>query len=133
MTIGVATEPVMDGRASMLAIGMNGEPLPQAHGFPVRVVVPGLYGYVSATKWVVDMQLTTFGAFDAYWVQRGWSPQGPIKTESRIDVPKVGGSLSPGQVTIAGVAWAQHKGIDAVEVSVDGTWYPAQARRPGHD
>ena len=126
MTIGVATDPVMDGRASMLAIGMNGQPLPQGHGFPVRVVVPGLYGYVSATKWVVDMQLTTFGAFDAYWVQRGWSPQGPIKTESRIDVPKAGGSLSPGPVTIAGVAWAQHKGIDAVEVSVDGTWYPAK-------
>ena len=126
MTIGVATDPVMDGRTSMLAIGMNGQPLPQAHGFPVRVVVPGLYGYVSATKWVVDMQLTTFGAFDAYWVQRGWSQQGPIKTESRIDVPKAGGALSPGRVTIAGVAWAQHKGIEAVEVSVDGTWYPAK-------
>jgi DMSO/TMAO reductase YedYZ molybdopterin-dependent catalytic subunit len=126
MTIGVATDPVMDGRASMLAIGMNGQVLPAAHGFPVRVVVPGLYGYVSATKWVVDMQLTTFGAFDAYWVKRGWSPQAPIKTESRIDVPKVGTSLNPGKVTIAGVAWAQHKGIEAVEVSVDGTWYPAK-------
>jgi len=126
MTIGVATDPVMDGRTSMLAVGMNGQPLPQAHGFPVRVVVPGLYGYVSATKWVVDMQLTTFGAFDAYWVQRGWSQQAPIKTESRIDVPKGGGSLSPGRVTIAGVAWAQHKGIEAVEVSVDGSWHPAK-------
>jgi DMSO/TMAO reductase YedYZ molybdopterin-dependent catalytic subunit len=125
MTIGVATDPVMDGRASMLAVGMNGQVLPAAHGFPVRVVVPGLYGYVSATKWVVDMQLTTFGAFDAYWVKRGWSQQAPIKTESRIDVPKVGTSLNPGKVTIAGVAWAQHKGIEAVEVSVDGTWYPA--------
>ncbi len=126
MTIGVATDPVMDGRASMLAVGMNGQVLPAAHGFPVRVVVPGLYGYVSATKWVVDMQLTTFGAFDAYWVDRGWSQQAPIKTESRIDVPKVGASLNPGKVTIAGVAWAQHKGIAAVEVSVDGTWYPAK-------
>ena len=126
MTIGVATNPVMDGRASMLAVGMNGQVLPAAHGFPVRVVVPGLYGYVSATKWVVDMQLTTFGAFDAYWVDRGWSQQAPIKTESRIDVPKVGASLNPGKVTIAGVAWAQHKGIAAVEVSVDGTWYPAK-------
>jgi DMSO/TMAO reductase YedYZ molybdopterin-dependent catalytic subunit len=126
MTIGVATDPVMDGRTSMLAVGMNGQVLPAAHGFPVRVVVPGLYGYVSATKWVVDMQLTTFGAFDAYWVKRGWSQQAPIKTESRIDVPKASGGLSPGRVTIAGVAWAQHKGIDAVEVSVDGTWYPAK-------
>jgi DMSO/TMAO reductase YedYZ molybdopterin-dependent catalytic subunit len=126
MTIGVATDPVMDGRASMLAVGMNGQVLPAAHGFPVRVVVPGLYGYVSATKWVVDMQLTTFGAFDAYWVKRGWSQQAPIKTESRIDVPKVGTGLNPGKVTIAGVAWAQHKGIAAVEVSVDGTWYPAK-------
>jgi DMSO/TMAO reductase YedYZ molybdopterin-dependent catalytic subunit len=126
MTIGVATDPVMDGRASMLAVGMNGQVLPAAHGFPVRVVVPGLYGYVSATKWVVDMQLTTFGAFDAYWVKRGWSQQAPVKTESRIDVPKVGTGLNPGKVTIAGVAWAQHKGIEAVEVSVDGTWYPAK-------
>jgi DMSO/TMAO reductase YedYZ molybdopterin-dependent catalytic subunit len=126
MTIGVATDPVMDGRMSLLAVGMNGQPLPQAHGFPVRVVVPGLYGYASACKWVVDMQLTTFGAFDAYWVQRGWSQQAPIKTESRIDVPKAGASLSSGRVTIAGVAWAQHRGIEAVEVSIDGTWYNAQ-------
>jgi DMSO/TMAO reductase YedYZ molybdopterin-dependent catalytic subunit len=126
MTIGVATDPVMDGRASLLAVGMNGQPLPQAHGFPVRVVVPGLYGYVSACKWVVDMQLTTFGAFGAYWVQRGWSQQAPIKTESRIDVPKAGSSLAPGRVTIAGVAWAQHRGIEAVEVSIDGTWHNAE-------
>jgi DMSO/TMAO reductase YedYZ molybdopterin-dependent catalytic subunit len=126
MTIGVATDPVMDGRASLLAVGMNGQPLPQAHGFPVRVVVPGLYGYVSACKWVVDMELATFGAFDAYWVQRGWSQQAPIKTESRIDVPKAGSSLPAGRVTIAGVAWAQHRGIEAVEVYADGTWYPAE-------
>ena len=79
MTIGVATEPVMDGRESLLAVGMNGQPLPAAHGYPVRVVVPGLYGYVSAAKWVVDMEFTTFGAFDAYWVKQGWSQQGPIK------------------------------------------------------
>jgi hypothetical protein len=105
---------------------MNGQPLPQAHGFPVRVVVPGLYGYVSACKWVVDMELTTFGAFNAYWVQRGWSQQAPIKTESRIDVPKAGGSLPAGRVTIAGVAWAQHRGIAAVEVNIDGTWYNAK-------
>jgi DMSO/TMAO reductase YedYZ molybdopterin-dependent catalytic subunit len=124
MNLGVATDPVMDGRASLLAIGMNGQPLPQAHGFPVRVVVPGLYGYVSACKWVVDMELTTFGAFDAYWSQRGWSQQAPIRTESRIDTPK--GSAAAGQVMIAGVAWAQHRGIEAVEVSVDGTWHQAK-------
>ena len=125
MNLGVAVDPVMDGRASLLAVGMNGQPLPQAHGFPVRVVVPGLYGYVSATKWVVDMELTTFGAFDAYWVRQGWSREGPVKTESRIDVPKGGGNLAAGRATIAGVAWAQNTGVEAVEVSVDGTWYNA--------
>jgi DMSO/TMAO reductase YedYZ molybdopterin-dependent catalytic subunit len=126
MTIGVAADPVMDGRESMLAIGMNGQTLPLEHGYPVRVVVPGLYGYVSACKWVVDMELTTFGAFDAYWVKRGWSDQAAIKTESRIDVPKNGRSLAAGTVTIAGVAWAQHRGIEAVEVYIDGSWYPAK-------
>jgi DMSO/TMAO reductase YedYZ molybdopterin-dependent catalytic subunit len=126
MTIGVALDPVMDGRAALLAVGMNGQPLPQAHGFPVRVVVPGLYGYVSACKWVVDMELTTFSAFDAYWVKRGWSQQAPIKTESRIDVPKAGSSLQAGRMAIAGVAWAQHRGIEAVHVYIDGTWYPAK-------
>jgi len=126
MTIGVATDPVMDGRKSLLAVGMNGQPLPQEHGYPVRVVVPGLYGYVSATKWVVDMELTTFGAFDAYWVKLGWSQQAVIKTESRIDVPKARSTVAAGQVTIAGVAWAQHRGIAAVEVSVDGVWYEAK-------
>jgi DMSO/TMAO reductase YedYZ molybdopterin-dependent catalytic subunit len=127
MTIGVATDPVLDGRESLLAVGMNGQLLPPEHGYPVRVVVPGLYGYASATKWVVDMELTTFGAYDAFWVKQGWSQQGPIKTESRIDVPKGGGtSLAAGQVTIAGVAWAQHRGIAAVEVSVDGIWYDAK-------
>jgi DMSO/TMAO reductase YedYZ molybdopterin-dependent catalytic subunit len=126
MTIGAAVDPIMDGRAALLAVGMNGQPLPQAHGFPVRVVVPGLYGYVSACKWVVDMEVTTFSAFDAYWVKRGWSQQAPIKTESRIDVPKAGTSLQDGRVTIAGVAWAQHRGIEAVQVSVDGTWYDAK-------
>ena len=126
MTIGVATEPVIDGRKSMLAVGMNGQLLPPEHGYPVRVVVPGLYGYVSATKWVVDMELTTFGAFDAYWVKQGWSQQGPIKTESRIDVPKGRSSVTAGQVTIAGVAWAQHRGIAGVEVGIDGVWYEAK-------
>jgi DMSO/TMAO reductase YedYZ molybdopterin-dependent catalytic subunit len=126
MNLGVATDPVMDGRTSMLAIGMNGTPLPQNHGFPVRVVVPGLYGYVSACKWVVDMELTTFPAFNAYWTQRGWSQQAPIKTESRIDVPKYGQTFTAGDtVTIAGVAWAQHRGIEAVEVLIDGMARPA--------
>jgi DMSO/TMAO reductase YedYZ molybdopterin-dependent catalytic subunit len=137
MTIGVATDPVLDGRTSLLAVGMNGQLLPAEHGYPVRAVIPGLYGYVSATKWVVDMELTTFGAFDAYWVKQGWSQQAPIKTESRIDVPKgagtkgagtkgAGTNLAAGQVTVAGVAWAQHRGIEAVEVSVDGSWYDAK-------
>jgi DMSO/TMAO reductase YedYZ molybdopterin-dependent catalytic subunit len=125
MTIGVATDPLLDGRDAMLAVGMNGQVLPAEHGFPVRVVVPGLYGYVSATKWVVDMELTTFGAFDAYWVKQGWSQQAPIKTESRIDVPKAQATANAGQVTVAGVAWAQHRGIEGVEVSVDGVWYEA--------
>jgi DMSO/TMAO reductase YedYZ molybdopterin-dependent catalytic subunit len=123
MNLGVATDPVMDGRVSLLAVGMNGQPLPQEHGFPVRVVVPGLYGFVSACKWVVDMELTTFGAFNAYWVQRGWSQQAPIKTESRIDTPK--GAIAAGRVMVAGVAWAQHRGIEAVEVGIDGTWHQA--------
>jgi DMSO/TMAO reductase YedYZ molybdopterin-dependent catalytic subunit len=131
MTIGVATDPVMDGRTSLLAVGMNGQLLPHEHGYPVRVVVPGLYGYVSATKWVVDMELTTFGAFDAFWVRQGWSQQASIKTESRIDVPKRRSTVAAGQVTIAGVAWAQHRGIAGVEVGVDGVWY--EAKLPAQD
>jgi DMSO/TMAO reductase YedYZ molybdopterin-dependent catalytic subunit len=126
MTIGVATDPVLDGRKSMLAVGMNGKVLSPEHGYPVRVVIPGLYGYVSATKWVVDMEFTTYGAFDAFWVKRGWSARAPIKTESRIDVPKARSTVPAGQVTIAGVAWAQHRGVEAVEVSVDGVWHEAK-------
>ena len=134
MTIGVATDPVLDGRHSMLAVAMNGEVLPQAHGYPVRVVVPGLYGYVSATKWVVDMELTTFDAFSAFWVKQkpAWSQRAPIKTESRIDVPKRLSTLPAGQVTIAGVAWAQHTGIEAVEVGIDGDLPRGPAAGPGH-
>ena len=110
----------------MIAIGMNGEPLPIEHGFPVRLVVPGLYGYVSATKWVTDIELTTFADFDAYWVPRGWSQQAPIKTESRIDKPRGGSRFAPGQTVIAGVAWAPHRGISKVEVQVDdGPWQVA--------
>ena len=127
MTIGVATDPTLDGRDSMLAVAMNGKVLPQAHGYPVRVVIPGLYGYVSATKWVVDMEFTTFDAFSAYWVNQkpAWSQQAPIKTESRIDVPKRRSTVAAGQVTIAGVAWAQRQGIEAVEVGIDGVFHEA--------
>jgi DMSO/TMAO reductase YedYZ molybdopterin-dependent catalytic subunit len=126
-TIGTPTDVVMDGRDSMLAVSMNGEPLPLDHGFPVRMLVPGLYGYVSAMKWLVDLELTTLDAYDAYWVQRGWAQEAPIKTQSRIDTPKAGASVKPGPVIVAGVAWAQHRGITAVEVSVDGgRWAPAE-------
>ncbi len=126
-TVGTPTAVLVDGRDAMLAVAMNGEPLPLAHGFPVRMVVPGLYGYVSATKWVVDMELTTFDAFDAYWIRRGWAQQAPIKTMSRIDTPRSGAGLPVGRVAVAGVAWAQHRGIQAVEVRVDdGPWQPAR-------
>ncbi|MDI2131372.1 molybdopterin-dependent oxidoreductase [Yinghuangia seranimata] len=119
MTIGTPTAVVTDGRDAMLAIGMNGEPLPINHGFPVRMVVPGLYGYVSACKWIVEIEATRFADYDAYWVPRGWSAQGPIKTESRIDTPTNMAKLPRGRIPVAGVAWAQHKGIDAVEVQID--------------
>jgi DMSO/TMAO reductase YedYZ molybdopterin-dependent catalytic subunit len=99
---------------------MNGEPLPVEHGFPVRMVVPGLYGYVSACKWITEIELSRFADFDAYWVPRGWSAQGPIKTQSRIDTPRDGSRRPAGTVPIGGVAWAQHRGITKVEVQVDG-------------
>ena len=125
-TAGTPVRVVMDGRDALLAVGMNGEPLPQSHGFPVRMVVPGLYGYVSATKWLVDLELTTFDAYDAYWVRRGWAEQGPIKTMTRIDTPRGSAALDAGNVVIAGTAWAQHRGIDGVEVRVDdGRWMAA--------
>jgi DMSO/TMAO reductase YedYZ molybdopterin-dependent catalytic subunit len=126
-TLGTPTAIAMDGRDAMLAVAMNGEPLPLDHGFPVRMLVPGLYGYVSATKWLVDLELTTFGAYDPYWVQRGWAERAPIKTMSRIDTPSPFLDLHPGEVPIAGVAWAQHVGIDRVEISVDGgPWMAAE-------
>jgi DMSO/TMAO reductase YedYZ molybdopterin-dependent catalytic subunit len=116
-----------DGRDALLAVGMNGAPLPIEHGFPVRMVVPGLYGYVSATKWVVDLEVTRFDRAVAYWTPRGWSPQAPIKTESRIDVPRDGAQLRAGRIAVAGIAWAQHRGIEGVEVRVDGRdWQPAR-------
>jgi DMSO/TMAO reductase YedYZ molybdopterin-dependent catalytic subunit len=113
------------GRLAMLAVGMNGEPLPIEHGYPVRMVVPGLYGYVSATKWVRRLKVTTFASDRGYWTPLGWSALGPIKTASRIDVPRAR-SVKAGPVMLAGVAWDQHTGIEAVEVGIDGDWRPAQ-------
>jgi DMSO/TMAO reductase YedYZ molybdopterin-dependent catalytic subunit len=134
-TSGTPVQTAMDGREALLAIGMNGKPLPTAHGFPVRTVVPGLYGYVSACKWITDIEVTTYAANHAYWADRGWTQQAPIKTESRIDVPSGQGPVKAGNTAIAGVAWAQHKGIDAVEVRVDGgPWLHARlAAVPGID
>jgi DMSO/TMAO reductase YedYZ molybdopterin-dependent catalytic subunit len=126
-TSGTPLQVVLDGRDALVTVAMNGQALPVAHGFPARLVVPGLYGYVSACKWVTDIEVTTFATADAYWAQRGWSQQAPIKTESRIDVPTGNTTLSPGRTPVAGVAWAQHKGIAAVEVRVDGgPWQQAQ-------
>jgi DMSO/TMAO reductase YedYZ molybdopterin-dependent catalytic subunit len=126
-TSGTPLQVVLDGRDALLAVAMNGTALPVVHGFPARMVVPGLYGYVSATKWVTDIEVTTFASASAYWPQRGWSQQAPIKTECRIDVPAGGASLSAGRIAVAGVAWAQHKGIAAVEVRVNGgPWQEAR-------
>ncbi|MCB0947819.1 MAG: molybdopterin-dependent oxidoreductase [Mycobacterium sp.] len=116
---------------ALLAIGMNGEPLPTEHGYPARLVVPGLYGYVSATKWVVDLELTRFDRAKAYWTQRGWSARGPIKTQSRIDVPRAGRDVPVGPVRFGGVAWAQDRGVQDVEVQIDspsgqGDWQRAE-------
>ncbi|MGO2740035.1 MAG: molybdopterin-dependent oxidoreductase [Cellulosimicrobium funkei] len=113
-------------RASLLAVGMNGEALPAEHGFPARLVVPGLYGYVSATKWVTELKVTTFADDVAYWSTRGWSERGPIKLASRVDTPRDGAAVDAGDVVVAGVAWAQHTGVEGVEVRVDdGPWRAA--------
>lgn len=126
-TCGTPVSAITDNRDALLAIGMNGEPLPVEHGYPVRQVIPGLYGYVSATKWVVDWELTTFAAAQAYWTTRGWSALGPIKIASRIDVPASGATKDAGNVVVAGTAWAQHTGIEKVEVRVDnGPWEAAE-------
>ncbi|MDQ2960883.1 MAG: molybdopterin-dependent oxidoreductase [Candidatus Dormibacteraeota bacterium] len=123
---GFPVAAALDGRDALVAVGMNGEPLPLEHGFPARLVVPGLYGYVSATKWLTIIELTTFESVGGFWVDRGWAPAAPIRTESRIDVPSDGSQLARGTVVIAGVAWAQHRGIKGVEVRVDGqAWRPA--------
>ena len=127
MTISTPLTAIMDGRDALLAVGMNGQPLPIEHGFPARMVVPGLYGYTSATKWVTRLTVTTFAAQRAYWTQRGYAAVAPIHTESRIDVPKPLAQVAAGQVTVAGVAWAPATGIAAVQVSVDnGPWHLAR-------
>lgn len=126
-TCGFPVAAALDGRDAMIALGMNGETLPLEHGFPARLVVPGLYGYVSATKWLKTIELTTWDRAAGYWVPRGWSREGPIKTQSRIDVPRRGQPVAAGPVKIAGVAWAQHRGIAKVEVRIDdGEWREAE-------
>ena len=121
-------------REALVAVAMNGEPLPPEHGFPARLIVPGLYGYVSATKWLTKIGLTTLEAFDGYWVPLGWAKEAPILTQSRIDVPKRGEAVSTGQVAVAGVAWAPDRGISAVEVQVDDEpWAPAELSVPISD
>ena len=128
-TAGFPTTFGTDDRFAMIALGMNGEPLPIVHGFPARLIVPGLYGYVSATKWLSSITLTTLESFDGFWIPRGWSKLGPIKISSRIDVPRSGGSVAAGPVTVGGMAWAPGtgRGITAVQVRVDGgEWQPAE-------
>jgi DMSO/TMAO reductase YedYZ molybdopterin-dependent catalytic subunit len=123
-----------DDREPMVAVAMNGDPLPANHGFPARLIIPGLYGYVSATKWLAEIELTTWDAFDAYWVPLGWSKEGPILTQSRIDTPRNGERLTAGMVPIAGVAWAPDRGVSAVEVRIDGReWVEAELSQPISD
>lgn len=133
-TAGFPTDVAYDGRDALVAIGMNREVLPANHGFPARLVVPGLYGYVSATKWLERIELTTWDAFDGYWIPRGWSKEGPIKTQSRIDRPRSGTEIPAGNYAMAGVAWAPTRGIAAVEVSIDeGPWVEAELSEPLSD
>ena len=126
-TCGTPLSAMTDGRNAMLAVAMNGAPLPIEHGFPVRTLVPGLYGYVSACKWVVDLEVTTFDDITAFWTDKGWSELGPVKMSSRVDVPRSGEEVAAGEVTVAGMAWSQHTGISRVEVAVDeGEWTAAE-------
>src|SRR5206468_2989067 len=130
-TAGMPTAWVMDpAREPMIALKMNDSPLPRNHGFPARLIVPGLYGYVSATKWLSDLELTTLEAFNGYWVPLGWSKLGPILTQSRIDTPSDGQRVAAGRVPIAGIAWAPDRGIAKVEVAIDGVWQNAQLSTP---
>jgi DMSO/TMAO reductase YedYZ molybdopterin-dependent catalytic subunit len=130
-TVGMPTSWVMDtARVPLIAIGMNDQPLPRDHGYPARLIVPGLYGYVSATKWLSELELTTLEAFDAYWVPLGWAKEAPILTQSRIDIPHGGDSVHAGQVVVAGVAWAPDRGVTKVEVAINGTWNTARLSAP---
>lgn len=134
-TCGTPLGALMDERNAMLAVAMNGEPLPIEHGFPVRTIVPGLYGYVSATKWVVDLEVTRFEDISAFWTDKGWSERGPVKIASKIEVPHDGDQVPVGALVCAGTAWFQHTGISAVQIQIDGGgWQPAElARVPGID
>ncbi|WP_323132566.1 molybdopterin-dependent oxidoreductase [Kineococcus indalonis] len=126
-TLSAPLAEATDGRDALLVVGMDGEPLPREHGFPVRMVIPGLYGFVSACKWVTDIEVTRFADRTAYWTERGWAEKAPIKTASRIDVPRSFATVRAGRVPVAGVAWAQRRGVRAVEVRVDrGEWQPAK-------
>jgi DMSO/TMAO reductase YedYZ molybdopterin-dependent catalytic subunit len=130
-TAGMPTDWVMDdAREAMIAVRMNDEPLPLEHGFPARLIVPGLFGYVSATKWLSELELTTLEAFDAYWIPRGWAKEAPVLTQSRIDVPRPRTRVDAGRVPVAGVAWAPDRGITRVEVAVDGQWQEARLSTP---
>ena len=130
-TAGTPLSVLTDTRNAILAVGMNGEPLPFEHGYPVRMVVPGLFGYVSATKWVTQLKVTTFEKDRAYWTNQGWSERGPVKLSSRIDVPRAGTTVKPGTVAVAGVAWRQHVGVVRVQVRVDdGDWQDAELAAP---
>lgn len=134
-TGGFPTEAAFDGRDAMIAIAMNDAPLPPAHGFPARLIIPGLYGYVSATKWITEIELTTWEGFDGFWVPRGWSKEGPVKTQSRIDVPRNGTTFETGTGTVvAGVAWAPTRAVSKVEVRVDGgEWQDTELSQPIND
>jgi hypothetical protein len=118
-TVGFPTELASDGRHALVAVGMNGELLPADHGFPARLVVAGLYGYTSATKWLEEIELTTWDGFDAYWIPRGWSKFAPVKVQSRIDAIQPSSPIVAGPVVVGGVAWAPHRGITRVELQVD--------------
>ncbi|HUG33051.1 MAG TPA: molybdopterin-dependent oxidoreductase [Acidimicrobiia bacterium] len=134
-TVGFPVDAAYDGREALVAVGMNGEPLPFEHGFPARLVVAGLYGYVSATKWLSAIDLTTWDGFDAYWVPRGWAKEAPIKTQSRIDTPGHSTQIAPGRHVVAGVAWAPTRGISMVEVQLgEGQpWVEAELSEPLSD
>jgi DMSO/TMAO reductase YedYZ molybdopterin-dependent catalytic subunit len=126
-TISTPLKVALDGRNSLLAFGMNGEPLPREHGFPVRLVTPGLYGFVGSTKWLEKLTLTTYDAREAYWTRRKWAIDAPIKLSSRVDTPRPLSTIKSGQVVIGGVAWAQPDGVEKVEVRLDrGDWQEAR-------